>query len=79
MGDRVAKSEAAAGSFAGLPDQDAPPQLRRPCAGGLAAGVAEAGGKLLRERGVASALQRGWRGAPRDQAAVLVARASWSA
>jgi hypothetical protein len=33
----VAKSEAAAGSLAGLPDQDAPPQLRRPCAGGLAA------------------------------------------
>jgi hypothetical protein len=32
-GDRVAKSEAAAGSLAGLPEQDEPPQLRRPCAG----------------------------------------------
>ena len=32
-GDRVAKSDAAAGNFAGLPDQDAPPQLRPPCAG----------------------------------------------
>ena len=35
-GDRVAKSEAAAGSLAGLPDQDVPPQLRHPCAGGCA-------------------------------------------
>jgi putative transposase len=32
-GDRVAKSEAAAGSLAGLPDQDEPTQLRRTCAG----------------------------------------------
>src|SRR5919106_1240257 len=35
-GDRVAKAEAAAGSLAGLPDQDEPPQLRRPCTDGPA-------------------------------------------
>jgi hypothetical protein len=51
---------------------------RRSCgarapASGLA-GWCDAVEELLRERGAASALQRGWRGAPRDQAAGLVAR-----
>ena len=65
-GERVAKSDPAAGNFAGLPDQDAPPQCG-PVRRRWLAGVADAVGELLRERGAASAVQPGWRGEPRDQ------------
>jgi hypothetical protein len=64
-GDRVAKSEAAAGSLAGVPGR----MNRRSCGARAPAG----GWCHGRERGAASALQPGWRVAPRGQA-VLEAR-----
>jgi hypothetical protein len=50
---------------------------RRSCGARAPAGwrlVSRMRSGMLRERGAASALQQGWRGAPRDQAAVVVAR-----